>query len=62
MVLQQLSSLATTADKHLAIEGGGFTSYMGLDKLHTRSIDYRTTEVLLRDTWKVKPRKMQIQV
>lgn len=49
-----------TADKRLTMEGGGFVSYMGLDKLHTRSIDDRATEVLLRDTSKVKPIESQI--
>lgn len=44
------------------MEGGGFVSYLGLDKLHTGSIDYRATEVLLRDTSKVNPIESQIWV
>lgn len=45
-----------TANKHLMMEGGGFMSYMGLDKLHTHSIDCCATEVHLRDPCTVKTR------
>lgn len=44
------------------MEGDGFMACMGLDKVHTCSIDSHTAEVLLTDTWKGKTTESQIQV
>lgn len=45
-LMWDLSSLALTADRCVTMVGDRFVYYMGLDKLHTYSVDYYTTETL----------------